>query len=359
MLRLLGAVDQARDLLGQRPLPRPEERLLRRLHLELRDLLPVEEGEDLEQLDDLLVLDVEPELVEGVRRHHLRVEPQGTGLGLAVLRAVGALDQRGREGMHVTAVGAPDQLDAPGEVAPLVAAAELQRDPVVAVEVEEVHGLQQHVAELGVADPGLEPGPDDVAGEHPVDREVLADVAQEVDDRHRRGPVVVVDHRRGVRSLERQERLDLAAHLLDPLLDGVERVERALARLLGVADHAGRPTHQEVRRVAGLLQSARGQDLDQVAHVQAGRGRVEADVEPHAPLPERLAQGVEVRRVGDQAAPLEVVEEGGVDGHAWAFLGRGTSETSLPHPGCGRPPGLPGWDSVAIVGFRARGKGST
>ena len=68
-----------------------------------------------------------------------------------------------------------------------------------------------------------------------------------------------------------------------------------------------------------VLQPPRGQDLDEVAHVQAGRGRVEADVEPHAPLGQGLAQGVEVRRVGDQAAPLEVVEESGVDGHAWAF----------------------------------------
>ena len=56
----------------------------------------------------------------------------------------------------------------------------------------------------------------DVAGQHPVDREVLADVAQEVDRRQRRGPVVVVDHRRGVVALEGQERLDLAAHPLAP-----------------------------------------------------------------------------------------------------------------------------------------------
>ena len=62
------------------------------------------------------------------------------------------------------------------------------------------------------------------------------------------------------------------------------------------------------------------------------------DVEPHAPLVQRLAQGVEVRRVGDQAAPLEVVEEGGVDGHAGAFRVV-LSGPSLPHARCGRPPG--------------------
>ena len=87
--------------------------------------------------------------------------------------------------------------------------AELQRDAVVAVEVEEVQRLEQHVAELRVADPRFEPALHDVARQHPVDREVLADVAQEVDRRQARGPVVVVDHRRGVVALEGQERLNL------------------------------------------------------------------------------------------------------------------------------------------------------
>ena len=74
--------------------------------------------------------------------------------------------------------------------------------------------------------------------------------------------------------------------------------------------------------MAGVLEPPRGDHLHQVAHVQARRGRVEAHIEPHAPLGQGLAQRVEVRRVGDQAAPLEVVEKGGVDGHAWAFRSR-------------------------------------
>ena len=94
-----------------------------------------------------------------------------------------------------------------------------------------------------------------VARQHPVDREVLADVAQEVDRRQRGGPVVVVDHRRGVGAVERQERLDLAAHALDPLLDRVEGVERALPGVARVADHAGGAADEGVRRVAGLLEA--------------------------------------------------------------------------------------------------------
>ena len=69
--------------------------------------------------------------------------------------------------------------------------------------------------------------------------------------------------------------------------------------------------------MSGVLEPLGGEDLDQVAHVQAGRGRVEAHVEADAALGQRLAQGVEVGRVGDEAAPLEVVEDVGT----WVTLG--------------------------------------
>ncbi len=246
-----------------------------------------------------------------------RVEPERAVLGLAVLRAVGLGDQRGGEGMGLAAVVPADQLDAAGEVAPLVAAAELEPDAVVAVEVQVVHRLQQHVAELGVADAGLEPAAHHVAGEHPVDREVLADVAEEVDRGQARGPVVVVHHRGPVVALELEERLDLAMHLLDPALDGVERVERALPRLPGVTDHAGGTADQDVRRVPGQLQPLGREELDEVAHVQARSGRVEADVEPDGVLAQGLAERIAVRRVCDETAPVEVVRA------AWDRRSRG------------------------------------
>ena len=249
-----------------------------------------QEREDAQQLADLDVLDVEPELVEGVRRHHRRVEPQGAALGLAVLRAVGLGHQRRRERVRVLAGDPADQVDAAGEVAPLVAPAELQPDAVGAEELEVVHRLQQHVAELGVADAALEPRPDDLAGQHAVDREVLADVAEEVDRREVRGPLVVVDHRRGVVALEGQERLDLLLHPGHPLVHGVERVHGPLAAVARVADQPGGATDEEVRHVAGVLEPAGGHDLHEVAHVQARRGRVEADVEPdRARRPSRRA----------------------------------------------------------------------
>jgi hypothetical protein len=73
-----------------------------------------------------------------------------------------------------------DQIHAGGDVAPLIAASGLQVHAVVAVEIQVVHRLHQDVAELGVGDARFEARPDDLAGEHLVDREVLADVTQEV-----------------------------------------------------------------------------------------------------------------------------------------------------------------------------------
>ena len=74
-------------------------------------------------------------------------------LGLAVLGAVGLDDERRGEAPDLVAADLADELDAHGDVAPLVAAADLQVAAVVEVQAQEVVGLEQHVAELGVGDP--------------------------------------------------------------------------------------------------------------------------------------------------------------------------------------------------------------
>ena len=70
-----------------------------------------------------------------------------------------------------------------------LAGAGLQLDTVRLVEVPEVVGLQEHVRELGVRDAvlALDAAAHRVLGDHLVDREVLAHVAQELEHRDRRG----------------------------------------------------------------------------------------------------------------------------------------------------------------------------
>ena len=111
-----------------------------------------QEREDLEALDHVGVVGVEPELVERVGAGQRRVEPDGVALALAELGAVAVGDQRRADRVDRRPLGAVDEVGAAGEVAPLVAAAGLQHAAVLPVELEEVEALQDLVAELGVAD---------------------------------------------------------------------------------------------------------------------------------------------------------------------------------------------------------------
>ncbi len=153
-----------------------------------------------------------------------------------------------------------DQPHSGDDVAPLVGSADLQRAAVSFVKFDVVVGLQQQVAELGVGDAfPVQPAADGVAVEHHVDREVLADIAQELDRRHRRRPGEVVRHHRARgRVVEIDEPLQLAADALGPLGDGVGGVEGALAGVARVADHPGRSAGQHDRAGARPAGSAAG-----------------------------------------------------------------------------------------------------
>jgi hypothetical protein len=99
------------------------------------------------ELVDVGVAGVQPELVEGVRRGLLRVEPDGAGFGLAELGAVGLGDQRQGQAEDVFLVQAARQVGAGDDVAPLVGAADLQHAAVALVEFGEVVALQEAVGE--------------------------------------------------------------------------------------------------------------------------------------------------------------------------------------------------------------------
>jgi hypothetical protein len=75
------------------------------------------------------------------------------------------------------------EIDAVDDVAPLVGAAHLQGAAVAPVQLDEVVGLQDHVVELDERQflLALEPQLHRIHRQHAVDREVPADVAQELD----------------------------------------------------------------------------------------------------------------------------------------------------------------------------------
>ena len=225
-IRLVLSVDQRGQLRGERSLRLPLPRSLGDCPLELLDLRARSEAEDLEQGHDVRIVLVDEVLVEGEGRRHLRIQEDRTGLRLAVLLPVGARDQWGRQRVHRCSLDAPDEVCAGGQVAPLVRAAGLQDAAVATEQLEKVHRLQNLVAELGEADAsGLETSTDRFLPEHARHAEVLADIAQEVEGRHRSGPVQVVHDARRVGLLEREDMLHLAPDPLDPARDHVDLVE--------------------------------------------------------------------------------------------------------------------------------------
>ncbi|SIJ87364.1 Uncharacterised protein [Mycobacteroides abscessus subsp. abscessus] len=137
---------------------------------------------------------------------------------------------------------------------------------------------------------------------------MLADVAEEVDRRDLRRPVVVVDDAGGVRSGEVEEAFDLGADLADPFLDDLARVERALPRHPRVADEAGGPADERERIVPGLLEAGGRDELDEVAHVQARRGRIETDVIGQRLLVQSCLERGLVGRHRHEPAGFEVTE---------------------------------------------------
>ncbi len=87
-----------------------------------------------------------------------------------------------------------------------------------------------------------------------------------------------------------------------------------------VADLGGAAAHQHDRLVAGLLEPAQLHDLDEVADMQAGRGRVEADVARHDLLLRERVERIGVGHLMDVAALVEQLEKGGtVGGHGLAL----------------------------------------
>ena len=121
--------------------------------------------------------------------------------------------------------------------------------------MQEVVRLEQHVAELGVREAGLEPRLHRLLLKHHVHREVLPDVAQEVDEPLGDEPFGVVEQQRGaLAGAELEEPRHLIALALEILADLLLGEQRPLARLARrIADEAGAAAHQHDRPVAVAL----------------------------------------------------------------------------------------------------------
>ncbi len=248
------------------------------------DGLPVEEGEDPDVALRILVADIQPELVELVRRRIACVEPYIAALGLPELRPVGFLDQRAGHSVHLSVLYATNQLHTRGDVAPLVRTSQLQPTAMLAIELHEVVPLHQLVGELrkghavALAVETLLHG---VFRHHVVHGDMLAHVADEFEESHPLHPVVVIDQHGGI-GCGRIEIYQFGELPPDGLLittQGglVEQVafERFARR---VADHPRRPSDEDDGPVAAALEMTQDHHSHQMAYMQRIGRRVESEV---------------------------------------------------------------------------------
>jgi hypothetical protein len=182
---------------------------------------------------------------------------------------------------------------------------------MVDVQAHEVVGLQQHVAELGVGNSlfrALKSGLDRLLGHHLVHREVLADVAQEVQHGHLAQPQAVVEEK-GVRQIE--ELGELRTDALQMLAEHLFGEHGPLVQLpSGIPDHPGPTAGQRNGPVSSQLEASQGAQLEHVPHMQAVGGGVEAGIDRHAPGVEPLEEGG-VGHLVNQATKGEVLRERG------------------------------------------------
>ena len=157
--------------------------------------------------------------------------------------------------------------------------------------------LQQQVAELGernafgARDPPLHR----LLLQHVVDGEMLADVAQELEQADGcRSQSALLIMRAALGDALKSRKRSSCARMPRALASicSVDSRLRSCALAAGIADHAGAAANERDRRMAELLQARERHDRQQVADVQARRRRVEADVGGNSFLGERFARAV-------------------------------------------------------------------
>jgi hypothetical protein len=252
--------------------------------LEVSDGFLIEEGKELEVADDVAIVGIDPELVEAVDAGFLGVEPDGAADGFAEFTAVGIGDEGEDEAVGLAAEAFAAEVDSCGDIAPLIGAADLEFAVMVAAEDVEVEGLEQHVAELGVADTGFavfHACADAFFGDHHIDGEVFAGIAEELEVADVTGPGGVIEELGGVGGgIEVEEFGELGFDALDIVIEDFAGEELAfLGFTAGVTDEAGGAAGDGDGVVAGELEAAEGEEGDEVADVEAIGSGVEAAVE--------------------------------------------------------------------------------
>ena len=198
------------------------------------------------------------------------------------------------------------------------------------VEMGEVVRLEEHVAELGERQPALQPDLDRVLGEHVRDREVLAGVAQEVDQASGSSQsrlLTITAPEPGVKS---RNRSSWTADRRDVRLERLAIEQVPLRRpTRRVADHPRPAADHGDRPAAEPLQPEQPEDRDEVADVERRARRVEPDV-PADRSPRRQASRQARRRGVQDPPPFEFGQQSARPGLGRAPVTGASVESSRP-----------------------------
>ena len=215
------------------------------------------------------------------------------------------------------AIDPAGKLDAVDDIAPLVRPAHLEAAGRAARQLQKIIGLQDHVIEFEEGERLLpiQPHLHRIEAQHPVDREMLADIAQERDIFEAVQPLRIVEHDGVGRPVpEGQEAGEHALDAGDILRDqiGGEQLARFILKAR-VADLAGAAAHQDDGLVSRALQLAQHHDRHQMPDMQRRRGRIETDIARHNLLrgeriqPFRVGQLVDITPLVEQAQQIGCV----------------------------------------------------
>ena len=302
------------------------------------DFVLIEEGEVFEVTNDITVIGPNPELVEAVRAGAAGIEPDSALLSLTEFGAIGPRDEGEGEAVRGAAEFFAAKFDAGGDVAPLIAAADLQFALVVPAEHIKIECLEQHVTELGVADADLavfHSGAHAFLLDHLIDGEMLADVAEEIEASHVFRPGSVIHEPRRVRfCVEIEQPTQLLLHAGDVRRDRLLREQVALGGFATrIANGPGRAACNCDRMMAKQLKPSQAKQWNEVANVQAVSGRIEAAIKNDWRSLQPIGKNelsVQIlwsnqssvpvfnsgRRIGNQPAPFQLVQ----DVHSWQRL---------------------------------------
>ena len=186
---------RTRDILGQLLLRFTALRCLLECRLQLGDGRERQEGEDLEKACRIRIGRAEEELVKVVGRRLALIEVDRVALALSELLAGTVTHQRDRDAVDFLATQLAHEIDPSRNVTPLVRAANLETAARRIVEMQEVIGLQQGIAELRKAHPRLagQACAHALAAQHGAHTEMLAHIAQKIQKTELAQPVVVID----------------------------------------------------------------------------------------------------------------------------------------------------------------------